>query len=322
VWFNDTASSGLAHPIFSADTIVGTLTIGRNSPGGGPLGPAIFTASQSNVISTLADFLAIQVLKARSHEEQMAAHATARELEIANSIQRSLLLKELPQPPGIGLAAHCENARQVGGDFYDVLHAGEDALLLVIADVMGKGIPAALFAATLRTALRSAPELFAQPAQLLTRANQLLHGELSSVDMFITAQLALLDARQNQLTVASAGHSPLLLWDGASAACQAISPEGLPLGVRFDTQFEVTNVPLRGKFTLLLNTDGLSETADANGQHYGQQQLEHWFATASRNGDDAAELSSALLAEMEHFRGNTPLADDQTFLIATRKLEN
>jgi len=322
VWFNDVSASGLAHPIFSADTVVGALTLGRNATNERPLGPAPFTASQSNVISTLADFLGVQVLKARSHEEQMAAHAMARELEIASNIQQSLLLKELPQLPGIQLAAHCENARQVGGDFYDVLPAGDGALLLVIADVMGKGMPAALFAATLRTALRSAPELFRQPAQLLARANRLLHNELSAVDMFITAQLALVDANSNRITVASAGHSPLLLCHGGTATCQALSPDGLPLGVKPDTEFEETRLVLGPQFTLMLNTDGLSEAPSKSGLRYGQSALEQWFATTARNGDNATALRNALVAEMQRYRGEAPLSDDQTFLIATRKLEN
>jgi sigma-B regulation protein RsbU (phosphoserine phosphatase) len=319
VWFNDTAASGLVNPILSTDTVLGTLTLGKHGNGAGILGSSVFNASQTNVISTLTDFLAVQLLKARSHEAQMAAHATARELEIAESIQRSLLLEELPQLSNIEFAAHCTNARQVGGDFYDVLDVGDDALLLVIADVMGKGIPAALFAATLRTALRSAPELFRQPAALLTRANQLLHHELSAVDMFITAQLALVDARANRVSVASAGHPPLLLWHAGTTTCQAISPEGLPLGVRLDTQFEETRLVLGPQFTLMLNTDGLSDAANPAGQRYGQSSLEHWFATSAHKGDHAPLLRDALITELESFRGEATLTDDQTFLIATRQ---
>jgi len=318
VWFNDAGAGGLVHPILNAETMLGTLTIVRQVAGGGPLGPAVFTASQTNVISTLADFLALQLLNARSQAEQMAAHATARELEIANSIQRSLLPGALPQLADVHLAASCENARQVGGDFYDVLTAGEDAVLLVIADVMGKGIPAALFAATLRTAFRSAPELFRQPAQLLARANQLLHDELSGVDMFITAQLALVDAQANRLTIASAGHPPLLLWQAGTGTCQALAPDGLPLGVQADTHFEETRLVLGREFTLLLSTDGLSEAATADGQRYGQPALEQWFASTARNGHHAAALRDALITELQQVCGESPLTDDQTFLIATR----
>jgi serine phosphatase RsbU (regulator of sigma subunit)/anti-sigma regulatory factor (Ser/Thr protein kinase) len=318
-------SSGMVHPIFSGDTLVGTLAIGRHAASGAanPLrGPAIFTASQTNVISTLTDFLAIQVVKARFHEEQMAAHATARELEIAHHIQSSLLLKELPRLSGIQLVAHCENARQVGGDFYDVLPAGEDALLLVIADVMGKGIPAALFAATLRTALRASPELFTQPAKLLQRANQLLFEELSSVDMFITAQVALLSTLENRLVVASAGHCPLLFHSEASPECQAIAPDGLPLGVRKRTAFEEFSLSLPRQFALLLCTDGLSEAANAEGRHYGQQRLERWFAPTAATGGGAAAIRRDLIVEMHRFRGDLPLSDDQTFLVATRNPES
>jgi serine phosphatase RsbU (regulator of sigma subunit)/anti-sigma regulatory factor (Ser/Thr protein kinase) len=321
VWFNDAASSGLVHPIFGSEQLVGTLTLGRNTKGQGTLGSTIFNASQTNVISTLADFLMIQVERARAAEAQLTARATERELEIARNIQLSLLPQQLPALPGVRMAAHCESARQVGGDFYDALPVSHEATLLVIADVMGKGMPAALFAATLRTALRSAPELFRKPGQLLARANQLLHDELSAVDMFITAQLALVDVKANRVIIASAGHGPLLLWHGGTTTCQALSPEGLPLGVRPDTTFEETRLVLAPQFSLMMSTDGLSEAKNIAGQHLGQPALQQWFATSARNSDTAIAMRESLLTELGNFRGEAPLADDQTFLIAARTPE-
>src|SRR6185503_15833404 len=126
--------------------------------------------------------------------------------EIARNIQQSLLPKAFPALSGYELAGFCRSARQVGGDFYDVLPLGEDLVLLVVADVMGKGVPAALFAATLRTLVRTTAEWTQRPSELLARINRLMFDELSSVDMFITAQLVLVDTRQKQLTVAAAGH--------------------------------------------------------------------------------------------------------------------
>ena len=186
--------NGICHAFFVADQLVGTVALGRlaaNKP---------FTAAQVNLLHTFVDFLAIQVLNARLLDERTAARVTGRELEIAAEIQRSLLPAQLPVCPPFSLAAACQNALQVGGDFYDVIPAGGGSALLVIADVMGKGVPAALFAAVLRSTIRSMRQLFPQPAELLMAVNRTLFPDLSRVDMFITTTVVYLDPHRGGLT--------------------------------------------------------------------------------------------------------------------------
>src|SRR5437016_5163851 len=113
------------------------------------------------------------------------------ELEIARKIQESLLPKSFPTLPGFSLSGYCRTARHVGGDFYDVIALPGKSALLVMADVMGKGVPAALFAAILRTLIRTGAELAVRPLDLLARLNRQMYEELSGVDMFITVQVAL-----------------------------------------------------------------------------------------------------------------------------------
>ncbi|PYK59548.1 MAG: hypothetical protein DME21_12920, partial [Verrucomicrobia bacterium] len=174
-------SLGLVHPFYFGDTLIGALTVGKT------ISRVPFSAAQTNVVHTFADFLAIQIVNAHFQEERVNNLLVSRDLQIAKNIQRSLLMKTVPQLPGFGLAGYCESARQVGGDFYDAVKLSDHALLLIIADVMGKGIPAAMFAAILRSLLRALPELTNQPSELLSRVNRLLFDELSEVDMFITA---------------------------------------------------------------------------------------------------------------------------------------
>jgi len=275
----------------------------------------IFTASQTNVIATLAQFLAIQIVNARLHEEQVAHRIIARELEIAGSIQRSLLLKELPELPGFEIAALCRSAHEVGGDFYDILKLSEDTALLVIADVMGKGVLAAMFAAILRAVLRATPELNRQPAALLARVNQLLFDELSGVDMFITAQLVFVDATARKLIVGSAGHCPLLVADGSGV--KSLSPEGMPLGILPDTVFTSETVDLPLNCRVLLYTDGLTEAMDAEGERYGQDRLTDWFKETQAKSRSARDLQEELANKLTQFQLKTGLNDDQTFLIMT-----
>jgi serine phosphatase RsbU (regulator of sigma subunit)/anti-sigma regulatory factor (Ser/Thr protein kinase) len=307
-------SRGLVFPVFVGENFVGTLTLGKSAKPGGSTGRT-FTASQTNVIATFAQFLAIQIVNARLQEELVANRIIARELEIAGSIQRSLLLKELPQLPGFELAALCRSAHQVGGDFYDILKPSEDTALLVIADVMGKGVLAAMFAAILRAVLRATPELNSQPAALLTRVNQLLFDELSGVDMFITAQLVFVDAKARKLVVGSAGHCPLLVAD--ASGMKSLSPEGMPLGILPDTVFASETVELPVNCRVLLYTDGLTEAMDAAGERYGQDRLTDWFKKTQAQARPARDLQEELANKLTQFQLKTGLNDDQTFLIMT-----
>ena len=302
-------SLGLVHPFYFGDTLIGTLTVGKT------ISLVPFSAAQTNVVHTFADFLAIQIVNTRFQEEQVNNLLVARDLQIAKNIQRSLLMKTLPQMPGFGLAGYCESARQVGGDFYDVVKLSDQALLLVIADVMGKGIPAAMFAAILRSLLRALPELTNQPSELLSRVNRLLFDELSEVDMFITAQLVYVDAGKRLLVTASAGHCPLLLAVVGERAVRTLSPEGMPLGILPDTPFTDETAELPRNCRVLLYTDGLTEARNAQGELFGQERLMEWLKQTTTHPRKAEELKDELAAELVKFQSNTSLKDDQTFLI-------
>jgi serine phosphatase RsbU (regulator of sigma subunit)/anti-sigma regulatory factor (Ser/Thr protein kinase) len=306
-------SRGVVYPVFVDDDLVGTLAIGKNAKAG-TTAQRVFTTSEIHAIATFAQFLAIQIVNAQREEELLASRIVARELEIAGSIQRSLLLKELPELPGVELAAVCRSALQVGGDFYDVLKLNDEAALLVIADVMGKGVLAAMFAAILRAVLRATPELNRQPAALLSRVNQLMFDELSGVDMFITAQLAYVDVKARKLIVGSAGHCPLLIADVSGV--KSLSPEGIPLGILADTVFASEAIDLPEKCRVLLYTDGLTEAMNAGGERFGQERLAEWLAHAP--GRTANELQDDLVNKLNQFQTKTGLNDDQTFLMMTR----
>lgn len=304
-------SVGLVHPIYMGDSLIGTLTIAKAA------GPGTFTAVQANVVHTFSDFLAIQIVNARFTEELVRNRLVSRELEIAKTIQRSLLPKTIPRLSGYGLAGFCESAHQVGGDFYDVIKINDDALLLIIADVMGKGIPAAMFAAILRSLLRAVPEWMNQPAALLARINRLLFEELSGVDMFITAQLVYVDSKNRRITAASAGHCPVLLSQDAEGNVKSISPEGLPLGILPDVSFSNHTESLMKNSRVLLYTDGLTEARNSSGEFFGQDRLIKWFKRSAQMPMGAEELKDALAAELLAFQNSSTLNDDQTFLIMT-----
>lgn len=232
--------------------------------------------------------------------------------EIASALQQSLLVNKLPELPGFELAGFSRSAQNVGGDFYDAWKISDDSVLLVIADVMGKGVLAAMFAAILRAVLRSLPGLTRQPAALLARVNHLLFGQLSGAERFITAQLALIEANGRRMVVANAGHCPLLIANGDRV--RSVSPEGMPLGILPDSVFASEMVELPSHCRVLLYTDGLTEALDADGERYGQERLSAWLAGV--NGS-AKELKGELAQKLAGFQRKNSLNDDQTFLMIT-----
>jgi serine phosphatase RsbU (regulator of sigma subunit) len=185
----------------------------------------------------------------------------------------------------------------------------------MISDVMGKGIPAAMFAVLLRSLVRALRDLAPRPAHLLSRLNQLLFHELSEVEMFITAQLVHVDLVRRRLTIASAGHCPLLMVSGGGAGSWAVSPEGMPLGVMQDAEFREEIVGLERDSRVLLYTDGISEAENADGESVGHELLLEWLKHGTRAGRTAAQMKLDLVAELRQCQGNENLKDDQTFLI-------
>jgi len=300
--------NGICHPFFVANQLVGIATLGRADA------DKPFAAAQVNLLHSFIDFLAIQIINARLLDERTVAQVTRRELEIAAEIQCSLLPTKIPKCPPFEMSAAYQSALQVGGDFYDIIPAGDGSLLLVIADVMGKGVPAALFAAVLRSTLRSMPQLFKQPAELMATANRILFPDLTRVDMFVTALVACLVPQRRKLISANAGHCPLLVWQPGMAQAQALGESSLPLGIEPLTRYPQTETDLPAGAAALLYTDGLSETRNAAGEMLGEEKLIRIFTQAATQTSDCDSGRHFLLTRLGDFRDHTPMTDDQTLI--------
>ncbi len=249
-----------------------------------------------------------------SSQVNLERYLLAHELQIARNIQQSLLPQVLPLLQGFGLSGYCLSAREVGGDFYDILPLTNDNVLLVVADVMGKGVPAALFAATFRTLVRTMSELANRPAELLSRINRLMFNELSGVDMFITAQLALVQTHEPRLIIASAGHCPVL-FANEQGDNRTISPEGMPLGILREAIYKEETVALHSGARVVFYTDGLIETRNPKGEFLGQAKLMEWLREAIGLGLNAQEIKDRFLTGLQQFQGPSLPTDDQTLLV-------
>jgi serine phosphatase RsbU (regulator of sigma subunit) len=254
-----------------------------------------------------------------SQYDESEARLISHELRVAQAIQQSHLPESLPKFGPFELAGFSRSAREVGGDFYDVLALPGERALLVVADVMGKGVPAALFAAKLRTVLRTLTEWIQCPSELLARSNRLLFEELSSVDMFITAQLALLDPAARRLTLANAGHCPLMLSEGGEPA-RPVGPEGMPLGILPQAVFLEETLALEHSAAAVLYTDGVTETHDPAGRAVGTERLGHWLSQDLLDYRTAMGLRDRLLEQLADFKGLARQTDDVTLLVAHEEM--
>lgn len=300
------SASGYVQPLLFGESLVGTLAIGRREA-------AAFSPLEIEMIRTFAEFMAVQVVNVRQLEDRMHARIVAHELDIAQRIQRALLPRRLPLLPGFSLAANWESARQVGGDFYDALPLDASTVLLVVADVMGKGVPAAMFATIMRSLLRALVGRSRRPAKLLRRLNELLYDELSSVGMFITVQLVIVDTVRRDMVVASAGHCPVLV--ASADQVQVLRLAGTPLGVLPHATYREEVMTLAAPAGLLLYTDGITEALSPEGEMFGLDRLARWWGTRCPSIAHASVLRDELAAEVQRFCGGEPLRDDQAFLV-------
>ena len=301
--------SGLIHPIFVGTQLYAVLSIGMHTP------RVDLSMSQVKIIHTFADFLGLQLSNDEIQQEAIQARLVTKELQVAAGIQRSLLPKNLPSLPGFTLAAHSQSAHAVGGDFYDAIEVGDEGVLFAIADVMGKGVPAAMFAAMFRSHLRASAELIRTPARMLSWLNHALFADLDGVDMFVTTQLVYFDRKASTLTVASAGHYPAFLCDGAHPEVLEFNGDGPPLGITRNPMFLEHTLRLSEPTRLLMLTDGLVEVRNTDGETMGHEAVCSAFQAAVRAGLSASEIGEKLLQAAARHQKDTPPSDDITFLL-------
>lgn len=243
------------------------------------------------------------------------------ELKIARKIQMSLLPQGPLLMPGLALTAHCEPAREVGGDYYDFLPLDEHRVGILIADVSGKGTSAALYMAELKGLMLSLSELYRSPRQLLIEANRIISHHLDTRS-FITMTYAVIDVRARTLTYARAGHCPLIYLPGPHAAAQGVrilAPDGLVLGLKidngemFERLLQEDSLPLGPGDLFVLFTDGISEAMNPVDECFGEGRLGDLVQEHGHMPFE--ELRERILREIRTFVGTASQHDDMTMLL-------
>ena len=240
--------------------------------------------------------------------------ALQHQLDFGRVIQESALPRNFPVDPRFRLFGCMATAWEVGGDYYDVIHLADGKYGLVIADVSGKGIPAAMTMMSIRSQMRAAAVLRHQPGEVLRDVNELLCGDNDAV-MFVTALYAIYDPAGGELNYANGGHNPPLLVhrDGNSEVLALTG--GVVLGVAPGLDYRQALIKLTPGDAVLLYTDGLPEAENADGEQFGMERLQDVLVGARYA--DPQEITEVIIAAVRDFVGASPQHDDLTCLTLT-----
>jgi sigma-B regulation protein RsbU (phosphoserine phosphatase) len=306
--------SAFAHiPIVGEGEPLGVLSVFSASIVG------LFTEELLNLLGSLAGQLALAVnlveeREAREQEkrEKNAAllknAAVTHEMEIAKQIQLSLLPEAPPLLPGIQIASLSVPADHVGGDYYDFFVSDDRIIDAVIADVSGHSVGAALIMVETRSVLRAQMNINSTPGEILASLNSLLMHDLTRAELFISMFYIKYDTVTQWLTYSSAGHNQPLLYRISEGCCQTLDAEGMIIGVKENVLFEDRTTLLNPGDILLLYTDGVTESADNNGELFGVDRLANLLEDV--HGESLLNIVDTIYRSIISFSGTSRLADD------------
>lgn len=302
----------LAVPVRIETEIKGLLVVGDKESRTG-VGP--FSEDDRRRLEHLANQAALALEQARLHREALEKERLEREMELASQIQRGIIPRDLPDLTSYDLAGWTRPARHVGGDFYDVIPLSSGRFAIVLADVSGKGVPAALLVSTIHSLLRSLLDRVQDLDEVCRHLDRHLL-EFSAASKYATLFLVDLDPQAGEIGYVNAGHNPALVLraDGSS---EALSSSSFPVGLVGGGSYHPRQVVLEPGDVLCIYSDGLTEAESPRGEEYGLARL-----TA-----DLVELRSAPLEEIRteverrisRYTAGQPQGDDQTVLLLRRR---
>ena len=241
--------------------------------------------------------------------------ALQNELDVASGIQQSILPTQFPQGHGYQVFANMEPARNVGGDFFDVVSLEDDRIGLAIADVSDKGVPAALFMMSSRTWMKGAAIGNPEPSEVLEEVNSLLYDG-NDTQMFVTALYAVYDPETGEFTYSSGGHdAPLLIRTDGSSELLPLTG-GIALGIIPDLKYGQNTVMLNPGETILLYTDGITEAMNNEGEQFGVERMREVFANSIPKDSD--EATQTIFNAVNEFADGAAQSDDITCLTLRR----
>ncbi len=246
----------------------------------------------------------------------------ARELEIAKNVQNELFPRTNPSVPQMEFGGTCIPALEVGGDYYDFIELQDGQIGTAIADVSGKGLPAAIYMTLTKGALLASAEDQPSPGHVLSKINKIVYNSISR-GTFISMIYAVIDTKTRKVKFARAGHNPLALFSSGGKQAKLFTPNGLALGLdageKFDPTLEEMEITLQPGDALVFYTDGFTEAMDAEANEFGEDRLVDLIESSRHL--PVKDMLEKIDAGVRKFAGNAPQHDDMTMVVIKVKQE-
>jgi sigma-B regulation protein RsbU (phosphoserine phosphatase) len=298
--------SMLVLPLKARGKVLGLLSVVRR----GDSRP--FSSAEFDHARTMTNFVAVTL-------DNYYTYRIQRDVEIAGDIQKRLQAPPVGTAGGIEFAGISRPARGVSGDYYDVISIDDNRTVVVICDVSGKGVPAALVMVMVRTIVHLALGRTDDAGEILQMINHGVSGAVE-LDRFATASVVVFDVAENRLSYANAAHHPALLMRDGGEAVEAIDADGLPIGIEESGDYASRTVWFPAGSTLVLFTDGVIEAFNPEGDEFGEERL---YSSLQDTSDDLAEdrsserLLQGIVSRLDGFVAGAPQHDDITMLVCS-----
>src|SRR5713226_7174759 len=296
--------SELIAPIISNNEVIGVFDLESDELNA-------YTNDDIEILMLLASQVAIIIEKVMLHDQLIEKQRLETQLEVARQVQLELLPPRDPQLEGFDISAYNFPTEEVSGDYYDWVRIYDDQIGVVIADVSGKGVPAALLMAFLRASLRAATHIGYSPQVSMAKVNYLLWESIER-NQFVTAFYGILDDTNRTLAYTNAGHNQPLLLTG-DGKHQFVERGSLPLGMFKDTRYHEYYQTIEPGEMLVLYTDGVTEAQNRKGEEYGRDRLAR--AVKANQTLSARDLIAAVHKEVIEWTDGKGATDDVTFFV-------
>jgi phosphoserine phosphatase RsbU/P len=303
----------LSVPMFLQGRLIGAINVGMKSSG------KVYSQEDIDLLSTVAGQAAIAVENARLHKSEIEKQRIEEELALARNIQQGLLPKENPDIKGLDISGVSIPALTVGGDYFDYIELGHNRLLVVVGDVSGKGVSAALYMSKIQGMIQVIAPMYDHPKEMLIQVNRRIYDSLERKS-FITMILALFDLDRKEVAICRAGHNKALI--GINGSLEYLKGGGIGLGLErgpvFDQELEEVKRPLDPNSIFVFYSDGLTEAMNDRKAQFGEETV--YEIVKSKRSLTAAQLQRTILTSVEEFRGPAEQNDDLTVVVVKSAL--
>jgi sigma-B regulation protein RsbU (phosphoserine phosphatase) len=303
----------LSVPMFLQDRLIGMINVGQKMSG------KVYSKEDIDLLSTVGAQAAISIENSRLHKSELEKEKFEEELSLARRIQQGLLPKDNPSVAGLDVAGISIPALTVGGDYFDFIQIDRHKLLVVIADVSGKGMSAALYMSKVQGMVQLAAHMYSSPQEMLKNVNRRIFEGIERRS-FITMILALFDTKKKRVRICRAGHNKALI--GLNGKLKFLEGGGIGLGLErgplFDNELEEISLPLKPESLFFFYTDGLTEAMNRQGKEFGEETVSRLVKEKRSLG--AEQLQRVVITAAEEFQGEAEQHDDVTVVVVKSRV--